>query len=199
MDSTAAAATAALAACSAALGVAACARRGLSGRGRALVYADRGAGERSVASLVESLVERSFVVREIRAPEVIAGGWEAETDLFCIPGGADLPYCELLNGRGNRRIRDYVERGGSFLGLCAGGYYGSSRCEFEVGRRLEVCGERELGFFPGIARGAAFDGFLYDEVRPALSPTPPPPPDPALPFADADNSPYRRRGRGRRC
>ena len=55
-----------------------------------------------------------------------------------------------------------MERGGSFLGLCAGGYYGSNRCEFEVGNKsLEVVGTRELAFYPGICRGCAFPGFVY--------------------------------------
>ena len=73
-----------------------------------------------------------------------------------------MGYCRSLNGEGNRRIEQYVRRGGAYLGLCAGGYYGTSRCEFEVGNRLlEVVGPRELGFFPGTCRGCAFKGFVY--------------------------------------
>ena len=79
-----------------------------------------------------------------------------------LPGGADLGYCKALNGEGNRRILDYLRRGGSYLGFCAGGYYGSARCEFEVGDPLlEVIGRRELSLFPGTCRGAAFKGFDY--------------------------------------
>ncbi|KAI9682802.1 MAG: biotin holocarboxylase synthetase [Bathelium mastoideum] len=79
-----------------------------------------------------------------------------------MPGGADLGYCRVLNGEGNRRIMQYVNRGGKYLGLCAGGYYGSSRCEFEVGDdKMEVIGDRELGFYPGVCRGLAFAGFVY--------------------------------------
>jgi biotin--protein ligase len=78
------------------------------------------------------------------------------------PGGADLGYCRSLNGEGNERIAQYVRRGGAYLGFCAGGYYGSSRCEFEVGNKpFEVVGPRELAFFPGICRGCAFKGFVY--------------------------------------
>jgi len=73
-----------------------------------------------------------------------------------------MGYCKALNGQGNRKISDYVRRGGAYLGFCAGGYYGSERCEFEVGNKaLEVVGRRELGFFPGICRGGAFKGFAY--------------------------------------
>src|SRR5437773_4573344 len=80
----------------------------------------------------------------------------------CLPWRADLGYCRTLNGEGNRRINQFVRRGGAYLGLCAGGYYGSKVCEFEVGNKeLEVVGSRELAFFPGICRGGAFAGFIY--------------------------------------
>lgn len=82
--------------------------------------------------------------------------------LLVFPGGADLGYCRTLNGEGNRRISRYVNAGGSYLGFCAGGYYGCQKCEFEVDdKKMAVVGERELGFFPGICRGLAFEGFVY--------------------------------------
>ena len=82
--------------------------------------------------------------------------------MLVMPGGADLGYCRTLNGVGNRRISQFVERGGFYLGFCAGGYYGSKRCEFEVGnKKLEVIGDRELAFYPGTCRGCAFSGFVY--------------------------------------
>jgi biotin--protein ligase len=80
-----------------------------------------------------------------------------------MPGGADLGYCKVLNGEGNRKISQFVRRGGAYLGFCAGAYYGSKRCEFEVGdKQLEVIGDRELGFFPGTCRGCVFPGFVYN-------------------------------------
>lgn len=79
-----------------------------------------------------------------------------------MPGGADLGYCKTLNGEGNRKIMQYVNLGGAYLGLCAGSYYGSKRCEFMVGdKRMEVLGDRELAFYPGTCRGLAFPGFVY--------------------------------------
>lgn len=53
---------------------------------------------------------------------------------------------------------EFVTQGGSYLGLCAGAYYACARVEFEPGTPLEVVGDRELAFFPGIAQGAAFPG-----------------------------------------
>lgn len=92
--------------------------------------------------------------------------WTPSCALLVFPGGADLGYCRTLNGEGNRRISQYVERGGRYLGLCAGGYYGSKRCEFEIGRKgMEVVGNRELAFYPGTCRGCAFPGFVYHSER----------------------------------
>ena len=86
----------------------------------------------------------------------------ASCALLVFPGGADLGYCRTLNGEGNRRISRYVSNGGAYLGFCAGGYYGSAKCEFEVDDpQLAVVGDRELGFFPGTCRGLAFPGFVY--------------------------------------
>ena len=88
--------------------------------------------------------------------------WFSTCALLVFPGGADLGYCRTLNGEGNRRISRYVNAGGAYLGFCAGGYYGSARCEFEVNDpKMAVVGDRELAFFPGICRGLAFEGFKY--------------------------------------
>ena len=92
--------------------------------------------------------------------------WAPTCALLVFPGGADLGYCRVLNGPGNRSITQFVRRGGAYLGFCAGGYYGSQRCEFEVGNpELEVVGSRELAFFPGTCRGGAFKGFEYHSER----------------------------------
>lgn len=88
--------------------------------------------------------------------------WLSTCAMLVMPGGADLGYCASLNGAGNRRITQFVQNGGAYLGFCAGGYYGSAKCEFEVGdKKMQVIGDRELAFFPGVCRGCAFEGFVY--------------------------------------
>jgi glutamine amidotransferase-like uncharacterized protein len=79
-----------------------------------------------------------------------------------MPGGRDLPYVKKLQGQGNRNISDFVRNGGSYLGICAGAYYGCSLVQFAQGDSLlEVVGPRELAFFPGISQGPVFAGFDY--------------------------------------
>lgn len=108
------------------------------------------------------LLAPHYAVTPVTADMLLKEPWSATCALLVIPGGADLGYCRVLNGAGNRRIEQFVRRGGAYLGLCAGGYYACKRCEFEVGDKvLEVVGDRELGFFPGTCRGGAFPGFVY--------------------------------------
>jgi len=80
-----------------------------------------------------------------------------------VPGGRDTPYARDLNGKANRKIRQYVENGGSYLGICAGAYYACRKVEFELGSPLlQVDAPRELALFPGVGRGCVYRGFAYD-------------------------------------
>jgi biotin---protein ligase len=127
-------------------------------------------------STVESVRHCLYTLRRLLGPNyavipvtgdmLIKEPWTANCAALVFPGGADQGYCRTLDGEGNRRIKRYVEGGGVYIGFCAGGYYGSKRCEFEVGSKpMEVVGERELAFFPGIARGCAFPGFVYHSEK----------------------------------
>ena len=94
--------------------------------------------------------------RKVSRHFFLSPDWEQETDLIIIPGGRDVPYHNHLQGEPNQRIRRFVENGSSYLGICAGGYYGSQEVVFEEGGELEVIDKRELAFFPGRAVGPAF-------------------------------------------
>lgn len=131
-----------------------------------LVYSGPGTTADGVKNCLDSLrlhLASYYAVLPVSETVLLNEPWQRKTALLVIPGGADLPYCKTFNGKGNELIAKYVKQGGKFLGICAGGYYASERCEFEVGDpKMEVSGPRELGFFPGIARGAAFKGFVYE-------------------------------------
>ncbi|KAL8692881.1 MAG: hypothetical protein Q9218_002174 [Villophora microphyllina] len=130
-----------------------------------LVYSGNGSTVESVRHCLYSLrrlLSPSYAVITVSGDAIIKEPWTTSCALLVFPGGADLGYCRTLNGDGNRRISQFVERGGLYFGFCAGGYYASNRCEFEVGNdKMEVVGNRELAFFPGTCRGCAFSGFVY--------------------------------------
>ncbi|PFH61633.1 hypothetical protein XA68_16808 [Ophiocordyceps unilateralis] len=131
-----------------------------------LVFTGTGTSAESVRQCLYSLrrlLSPDYAVIPVGEAALLKEPWPSTCALLVFPGGADLGYCRVFNGAGNRRIHDFVRRGGAYLGLCAGGYYGSARCEFEVGHPpLDVVGPRELAFFPAACRGAAFSGFRYD-------------------------------------
>jgi len=129
------------------------------------VYTGPGASPRSSLSAIYSLhraLSPSVTVAPLDTSSLLSGNWCQSALCLVMPGGADLPYCRLLNGHGNSIIKSYVENGGSYLGLCAGAYYACARVEFEPDTALEVLGDRELAFFPGVAIGSLYSGFTYE-------------------------------------
>lgn len=135
-----------------------------------LVYSDgEGASVNCVTMTIASLrdaVSRTSLphtVRTTSSEEVVGSKWRALCRLLVMPGGKDLPYCKELDGPGNQQITSFVKEGGSYLGICAGAYYGSAFVEFAKGDPdMEVLGPRELAFFPVTAKGPVFPGYSYE-------------------------------------
>lgn len=117
-----------------------------------VIYRDEGVGEFGLQCLQKFF--RDDDVWLANAEAIVDGRVLGLADIFVMPGGADLPYCEKLNGAGNDNIRAYVEEGGTYLGICAGAYYACRRIEFHKGREDEICGNRELAFTKAVARGS---------------------------------------------
>lgn len=128
------------------------------------LYRDSGVSATSLRHTIftiEQAVGSNYDLYTIDSKGIKSGTWCSKAALLVLPGGADLPYLRKLAGRGDEIIREYVERGGSFLGICAGAYYGSSFVEFDRGGPLEVLGPRGLSLFPGKAVGPALAKFDY--------------------------------------
>lgn len=136
-----------------------------------IVYVDQGVDGAGLKNTVKSLqaevdLERHRIVR-MDAKMLKSASWEADTCLIVIPGGRDVYYHEALDPEGTLKIRRFVEEGGSYLGICAGAYFAASAIEFEKGGSYEVCEERSLRFFPGIAEGSAYgkNKYRYDSLQ----------------------------------
>ncbi|MDF2577204.1 MAG: biotin-protein ligase [Chlamydiales bacterium] len=135
-----------------------------SSKNTVYIYKDDGVSEESLGQTIFMLKDSSagkYLVKTITAEEVQQDAWIEYAVLFVIPGGADLPYVRKLNGLGNQKIKQYVEEGGSFLGICAGAYYASSYVQFDKDGPLEVLGDRELSFFQGKAIGPILAPYDY--------------------------------------
>lgn len=146
-----------------------------------LVYSGPGVSSSALSHTLKTLrlLLPSYDVQCISAESLALDPWMASTSLLVLPGGRDLPYVDHLATshrvsatspplRADERIKAYVqERGGTFLGICAGAYYASSFCEFEKGdAQMQVVGERTaLQFYPGTCRGTVFPGFVYESDK----------------------------------
>lgn len=138
----------------------------LASMSKIAIYWDAGVSPGAFQQLLTALSEpflAHYSFETVDRRFFLSPSWEERTSLLIFPGGRDLPYHQALQGEANGRIRSFVERGGRFLGICAGGYYGASTILFESGQESEIRGERELAFFPGRAIGPAFgkEDFRY--------------------------------------
>lgn len=130
-----------------------------------LVYRGAGVGRLCLPYIVNALqffLKDPYRLLPVDHSFFLSPDWEKTARLVVFPGGRDSLYHDKLKGEANQRIRRFVERGGSYLGICAGGYYGASEIEFEKGGPLEICAHRELAFFPGKAVGPAYGNGFFD-------------------------------------
>ncbi|PWZ03623.1 hypothetical protein BCV70DRAFT_20461 [Testicularia cyperi] len=148
-----------------------------------LVYSGPGVSNSALHHTLKTLrcLLSTYDVKTVDARTLALDPWQKGTSLIVIPGGRDLPYVSELSRpyhrdldgtssstthRADQRIRDFVEQGGAFLGICAGAYYASAHCSFELGTAMQVDGARPaLQFFPGTCRGTVYPGFVYESDK----------------------------------
>lgn len=127
---------------------------------RAYIYNGPGAGQTSVRALERSLL--CFGITRI-----VRVGWRElaslvsrvrpHNALVCVPGGRDAPLLDCLRPQTAHHIRQFVERGGTYLGICSGAYFASATLDFAPLTTLSISGERPLRFFKGTAQGPTHD------------------------------------------
>ena len=105
---------------------------------------------------VAGAVSETCLITILNAANIINGAL-ADQDILIMPGGADLFFTEKLNGAGNRAIDDFVVKGGRYLGICAGAYFGARAIRWAEDNEKEVIvGTRELAFVKATAIGPAY-------------------------------------------
>ena len=114
-----------------------------------LVYSGPGVSALSLSHtvLTLSLLLLPHYTVQPASPQLLATEpWEPSCALLVIPGGRDLPFVDELSVKTKvtRRIKEYVEEGGRYLGICAGAYFGAEEVRFDQGGGLEVVGKRDL-------------------------------------------------------
>lgn len=133
------------------------------------IYNDEGTAPESVSGWVSvlkwTLRYPQSLIHTVKAVNIVQAlhAQEPKKTLLIVPGGADLPYLHSLDDTCISAIRTVVAAGGSYLGVCAGAYFASSKCIFEKeDQRLRVVGQRPLALFPYPAVGAVRENFAYN-------------------------------------
>ncbi len=130
-----------------------------------IIYSDSGVSDvslnQTIMMLRRHVDDGRYKIRTVDSLYLRHYFWEERTSLLIFPGGADVFYQKALCGVGNARIKDFIINGGSYLGICAGAYYASSRVEFALGQDIEVNQPRDLNFFQGTATGPVLSNYVY--------------------------------------
>ncbi len=127
-----------------------------------LIYNDLGVSpecyQKTLALFQRFCIELNCRVSTVSSDILNHETWEKECALLVIPGGRATPYHEALHQHGHQKINDFIASGGSYLGICAGGYYGASKIIFESGHpENEIITTQALGLYPGTAEGPAYE------------------------------------------
>ncbi len=97
-------------------------RRGAAKRrSKVGVYVGRGVFPPSAMAVVRRLDESKRAPRCLFASDISKEGLEG-IDLLVVPGGWAPSMLKGLTTRGQRALATWVERGGRYMGICAGGY-----------------------------------------------------------------------------
>jgi len=127
------------------------------------IYQDDGVSESTANDIKKAFMElgESYVTQTINADHTKEGKWRLNAIAYFIPGGSGRKIHEKLKGDGNTHIREFIERGGVYIGICAGAYYGSQFEEFNTFDTTSTIDQKtnELAFFKGVAVGPALAPF----------------------------------------
>ncbi len=131
-----------------------------------LIYNDEGASSVCVQALVDYLSTK-HEIKCVSGYDLQKTDWMQHTAVLIIPGGRSLPFYETLGLQGNQHIREFVEQGGTYFGICAGAYYACAETIFAEGLPLELKLHGALHFFSGRAIGPVFadEDFTYDSEK----------------------------------
>lgn len=93
---------------------------------RVAVYNDAGGGERGTTNMELSLSDANlFDVIRVEAEDIRKGVLN-NVDVLIQPGGSGSKQGKQLEESGRDSIREFIKKGGGYLGVCAGAYLSTS-------------------------------------------------------------------------
>ena len=113
------------------------------------VYNDEGAWSDGITAFEKFLDWKGLTHQRVSAADINTTALDGTYKVVYFPGGYAYDYKRKLTARGEQHIRDFVNNGGAYIGICAGAFFAADRVDWEGGSYPYT-----LGLFKGTARGA---------------------------------------------
>ncbi len=128
------------------------------------IYSDDGAWIDGIIALEQFFDYNSITHKRVYAKDLNTSNSYSEADAICFPGGYAYDYKLALSPKTIVNIREYVSKGGSYIGICAGAFFASSNVVWE-GEEYPY----SLSLFKGKATGsiqkiAAWDNYAMTKI-----------------------------------
>jgi glutamine amidotransferase-like uncharacterized protein len=95
------------------------------------VYMDRGVWEAGATAFEHFLDWKGLTHERVDARVLNSTELQRRYRVLCIPGGYAYDYKLSILEAGERRIREFVDAGGAYIGICAGAFYASTKVHWE--------------------------------------------------------------------
>ncbi len=100
---------------------------------RVALFDDDGSFGKGVPTVAEQLgADKLFRVTIVKAPDIAAGVLK-DYDAVVFTGGSGSKQAAALGDAGKQQVRDFVEKGGGYVGVCAGAYLACSGFSWSLG------------------------------------------------------------------
>ena len=121
------------------------------------VYNGHGTSEMAPQIITDRFNMHRHNAKTINEYEIKKSNFAENTSILVFGGQSVTQFKEALGDNGIYAIKSYVENGGHYLGICAGGYFGATNIDFTgQSNNGEIYKKQAngLGFFNGIAKGS---------------------------------------------
>ena len=94
------------------------------------LYAGGGTWDTGEESLKKYFTAHSISYRTFQASDLLGGALDSSgVQLLVMPGGESWTYLSDLGANGAKAVLDFVNKGGGYIGICAGAFYATSNRE----------------------------------------------------------------------
>ncbi|MCK5848647.1 MAG: DJ-1/PfpI family protein [Caldisericia bacterium] len=124
------------------------------------IYVDEGAWRPGVLALHNFCKAYGYFTKDVFAYQINENKMEDQFDVLIMPGGWAASYNVKIDSQGMANIRNFVKKGGSIVGICAGAYFLADKITWE-----NIVYDYPLNLFDGEVKGSlhaikAWDGHI---------------------------------------